>query len=126
MSSAVPEVSVVELPAAEFLEHLRGPDVVDVVLAAPVDVGRRVERLVGQILDVYHLDGDVVADAGVLEQLRHLRMIYSGLVSRVRNPNICTHNAHERQDVLREILAVVLVHLPVSHHLHGYVQLLRH
>ena len=67
MSSAVSEVSVVELPTAEFLEHLRGPDIVDVVLTAPVHVGRRVKRLVGQILDVHHLDGDVVADAGVFE-----------------------------------------------------------
>jgi hypothetical protein len=73
VSSAISEMSVVELPGAELLEHLRSPDVVDVVLAAVVDVGRRVERLVGQILDVHHLDGDVVADAGVFEQLRHLR-----------------------------------------------------
>lgn len=72
MSRSISEVSIVELPATEFLEHLRGPNVVDIVLAAPVDVGRRVERLVSQIFDVHHFDADVVANAGVLEQLRHL------------------------------------------------------
>jgi len=126
VSGPVPDLPVFQLPAAKLFEHLRGPDVFGIVLAARVEVGRGVEGGARQVLDVHHFDADVVADAGVFEEQRHLCFRSFRYTCYNSNRNESTHNRHERHDVLGQIRAVVLVHFPVRHHFDRYVQLLRY